>query len=180
MLSTLYGLGTHAGFYLGLIIGIYPIHAFSLSMLSRRLSDKQLMTLLEIGELIGTVLLFRYQPDTESDQWRALFLVGSAFLYYNNSGQSGVLSSQLMKTAVEGHWFLDTKRLLAVYQFCTAMGFLIGALSARSALSVVYSQNMLAGVLGAFTVVQTLVTFTYFATRDMECCRNKKRGVTSR
>ena len=158
-----------------MVIGLYPLHALLLSMLSRRFPDHVLMAILECGEVAGAVLLFRYQSG-DPEKWKTLFLVGSALLYYNNSGQSGVLSSQLLKNALDGHWFLDTNRLLAAYQFCTASGFLIGALGARYALSVVYSQNMLAMLLCVFTAVQTATTVSYFAFRNVMCCEQQPQS----
>lgn len=156
-----YALQENAGYIVGGIIAVLPLYTFTLSMMSRKYGDKYLLTVLEALEISGAFLLFR-MSHTMSTFWLCLFVCGSTMLYYNNSGQSGILSSVLLKNAVPGHKYLDSVRLLAIYNACAMLGVISGPLISRAVLQVMYTQNMLAIVLFAFCVVQTGTITAYF------------------
>merc|ERR1712086_516217 len=111
-----------------------------LSQLSRRLNDHRLLTMLEVCEISGALLLVRYGHST-SNFWLVSFVFGSLLMYYNNSGQSGVLSSQLLKNSVPGHTWLDSVRLLAIYNCMCMLGVMVGPTVSRAVLSIAYTQN---------------------------------------
>ena len=121
-----------------------------------------MMLLLECCEILGALLLFRwvFLDNGRKDDlvWRSLFLFGSALLYYSNMGQSGILSSQLMKNSVVGDKWLDPNKLLSTYQVLSSVGVGLGVLLARGVLSYNYEQNSFALLLGLTTLLQTLVT----------------------
>ena len=166
VLANIYRQGAHAGFFIGVIVFCYPFVVILLTLLSKYWNDHQLMFLLETMEVLGALMLFRwYLADGDSREeilWRTAFLVGSACLYYSNNGQSGILSSQLMKNSVVGDKWLDPNKLLSIYQILGAFGMGFGPFIIRRALSMNYSQNQFALVLGLTTLLQTTATGGYF------------------
>eukprot|EP00462_Mataza_sp_D1_P020940 CAMPEP_0175147326 /NCGR_PEP_ID=MMETSP0087-20121206/15925_1 /TAXON_ID=136419 /ORGANISM="Unknown Unknown, Strain D1" /LENGTH=491 /DNA_ID=CAMNT_0016432493 /DNA_START=27 /DNA_END=1502 /DNA_ORIENTATION=+ len=166
VLANLYRQGAHAGFFIGIIAACYPAFVVSLTVLSRYWNDHKMMLLLECCEILGALLLFRWvfldNGRKDGLVWRSLFLFGSALLYYSNNGQSGILSSQLMKNSVVGDKWLDPNKLLSAYQVLAAVGMGFGPLLARGVLSYNYKQNSFALLLGLTTLLQTLVTGGYF------------------